>query len=784
MGVSGSIGELAGRRSAPPSGPWTPTPADIRLALRLITKATALPPELGLLILDYAEYWTVTQEGKSPSSWRVSAGPTGQKSCAVVLVMELEAETFRENLARKIRIVTNSRDQGFSSFPQHHGTREASSSWFELLVLRPWTEDSTYPKFVENFPNFTPDQDLAVVRAEPFIRNLHGVGQFNKAVSELVRGGEDGIVESMQAGDLLVVAAETRELLRRYPLIDEAWTTRLDSAVADLSHPRKARIAVIGAQESGTSALTTAALDNPLSSDREFSLALASRRLGDAPEAIVIKYADRTRTAPHEVAVPSAWLRENNVEIVEIVYGDEAPLPSSFNAVYASDAVVLLVSELLPLTSPHLRSLLLEHASKPRLFLVLDSPEPHDSIIKTLQAELAAILPDGVDGPHIVVVSTYLALEGLEALAPTDPTKEVSYEAFQHSYVGSGLPHLKDQLATSISSTSGSSTLSSLQLETASYTLDKALEMAEREGEKVDDVLFRASTDVAALSLVGEKEGEAALAEMGLTNGILKVPEGELKKGLEAVEYVLDTRLAWWKLPARSDDIVAEVAVIVDQAYLRNFEDQLIFSTGKVLGLSSRLDKRTDDLLSTPAFSSAAPSLSSLYSPILLNRIAQAATITRSITSNDLAYPLMRRRNQITSAGGPAEVLQSRAQGALVSAVSVGGGSIAAATASEVLGYAEMATNVGGGLFGVMVAVWGLQRGWEKAKRKFLRDIEGRVTGGLEDDLGAAAENLVERSTFKLRTAVAGAQELLRKRKGDSAAFKRALNVIEEKRDA
>lgn len=45
---------------------------------------------------------------------------------------------------------------------------------------------------------------------------------------------------------------------------------------------------VVGDKLSGATALVTAAFDDPLASDGDVSLALASRRLGDAPEVVTL----------------------------------------------------------------------------------------------------------------------------------------------------------------------------------------------------------------------------------------------------------------------------------------------------------------------------------------------------------------------------------------------------------------------------------------------------------------------------------------------------------------
>ena len=195
-------------------------------------------------------------------------------------------------------------------------------------------------------------------------------------------------------------------------------------------------------------------------------------------------------------------------------------------------------------------------------------------------------------------------------------------------------------------------------------------------------------------------------------------------------------RLAWWKLPLRSDDISSEVATVVGNTYLRSLEDKLVFDTGRLLGLSTLMARRTDDLLSTPSFSPSSPPLSSLYSPVLLNHLDQAALESRKISSTDLSSALIHRRNQITTPGGPADILSSRAQTAVASAGALASGSAASAIVMDFFGYAEVATSAGVGLLGTVLAAWLLQKRWNKAVEKFLLDVEGRVTGGLEYDLG------------------------------------------------
>lgn len=333
-----------------------------------------------------------------------------------------------------------------------------------------------------------------------------------------------------------------------------------------------------------------------------------------------------------------------------------------------------------------------------------------------------------------------MAMNGLGELSLDDPREPVSWKRFQASYVGSGVPKLKEILAGAVASihVKSDEAPTLLQLETATYLLEKAMRAATFEAAQLDDLLFVAATDVAALSSIGEAGGRAALEDLGVEKGTLQVPEDAPQESTTHLKRLLDGRLAWWKLPLRSDDIVSEIAVAVESSYLRQFEDRLIFDTGRLISLSSTMAKRTDELLSTPAFSSQAPKLASLYSPVLFNRLEQAAIESAKISSTALSAPLVNRRNQITAPGGPAEVLQSRAQKSLASAMSLSGVSVAAGAASQFIEYAELSTNFGFSLFGTVLAAWILQRGWGKSKKRFFVDVDQRVKEGLEDDLGVS----------------------------------------------
>lgn len=389
---------------------------------------------------------------------------------------------------------------------------------------------------------------------------------------------------------------------------------------------------------------------------------------------------------------------------------------------------------------------LLELSGKPNLIVVLNTSDlSHPSSSRALSQQLESLLPPS-SRPPIYVISTSLAVEALEALNPSDPTILPSIEKFQSRFVASGILGLKDVLAGSVASISERSidadSHSALQEQTAGFVLDRSIREAAFSAAKVEDELVQAANDVAALRFRGEDGEKAALAELGISKGALRIPSEELAKSKVAVDDLFNTRLNWYTLPFRSDDIPAELSPLLHRTYLQDFENSLVFSTGRLISLSENMSEHTNTLLATSAF--IAPSvrsqpLSSLYSPVYLNHLAQADIESKRISSSDLSTELTRRRNQLTAPGGPVDILQIKSQEAVVSSVTLGASSIIVGIVMDVMQYAEMGMSVGVGLIGVVLGLRGLQKKWAKAKSRFRKDLEERVTKGLEEDLAVSS---------------------------------------------
>ena len=135
---------------------FNPTLAQVHETLAILTQR--LPTELGIDIINAAAYWPrVSISDKSHRVIRASGGETVER--IILLSPEIRGKAIG-----RARITVDSRDQGellsnsaqrenneiefaqlgWSSFPELHSTRNGSTSWFAVGILRP-IPDSTTP---------------------------------------------------------------------------------------------------------------------------------------------------------------------------------------------------------------------------------------------------------------------------------------------------------------------------------------------------------------------------------------------------------------------------------------------------------------------------------------------------------------------------------------------------------------------------------------------------------------------------------------------------------------
>lgn len=98
-------------------------------ALRILQKK--LPAELALQILDYAQYWVISQVSRAQT---ISYQEHDCRDRAPYLVSD-PIQGGRSPV-REIQIEIWSHDQGWSSFTEDHGTYRNSWTWFEMGIIK------------------------------------------------------------------------------------------------------------------------------------------------------------------------------------------------------------------------------------------------------------------------------------------------------------------------------------------------------------------------------------------------------------------------------------------------------------------------------------------------------------------------------------------------------------------------------------------------------------------------------------------------------------------------
>ena len=116
------------------------------------------------------------------------------------------------------------------------------------------------------------------------------------------------------------------------------------------------------------------------------------------------------------------------------------------------------------------------------------------------------------------------------------------------------------------------------------------------------------------------------------------------------------------------------------------------------------------------------------------NEIAQLAERSAQLQPTSLIKPIIQRRALLAAAGGPVEYLQAKAQNLVLQSLGVAISSSALAYASYMTQTTIAATSIALGTLGSLLGAWQLQRGWEKAKRRFFQNYD-RVEKGLAYDL-------------------------------------------------
>lgn len=296
-----------------------------------------------------------------------------------------------------------------------------------------------------------------------------------------------------------------------------------------------------------------------------------------------------------------------------------------------------------------------------------------------------------------------------------------------------------------------------------------------------DSITSQRDSWLRSLFLLPSSEGRSETSESRIhqrAGDRSKRVEGSVRDSRGVVEKTFATRLAWWRIWWRVDDVRAETEWAISKSFAKDLESQLRFEAGKLLYYTKRLNDEVDVLIASLRQDSkdGTSEQQLIITPTLLNamRVDSTEEVASRLYVDILCRPIEERRKLLLAPGGPVDLLSARAQrAALTSTTLVGGagftsvvGTIASSPWSSTLPstlaqHMAMVPSTAGGLFAfaAVASAWILQSRWARAKRRFWRDWES-VANGLDDDLRS---NFQE--TFQ-RTAAAqshtAARELLR----------------------
>ena len=524
--------------------------------------------------------------------------------------------------------------------------------------------------------------------------------------------------------------------------------------------------------------------------------------------------------------MPHSWLRDANIEIIEIA--DPTTSSMTLDQLYACDMILFITDDLTLTTHqryPHdlkvdsTLQLLRYFAHKPATRVLVNHVTSHmfddaDYLSglknaigteaystlerQTLQSSTPADRSNASVLLHASFAMAYRANDALRvALSlPLDSASDgqgtAAWGDFTSLYTASGMSLVKSSMEqmpvyTAFRGTKeGEQGSKGAALQTANYLVRQSLDQAlygisaeideVRQAQGAASVLkeeveaFKIKTFYEIFSLTRHDEHSRMHERAGDRS---KSSEGASRDSKGFVERTFASRLPWWRIMWKVDDVRAETEAAVDRSFAKDTERQLTFETGKLLNIAEKLQKRTSSVFKVlnPSSSISYRPLDSLerdhgtfrsafHSPILLNELRQHSVdnVEKNLRPDLLTLPIEKRRNQLLARGGPVDVLCLRAQRSVLATVAFVGSSgivtLIGALAGGPLASSlplfcaplamQGSTAVGTFVFASIFSIWLLQSRWSRAKKRFWRDWE-RIASGLDADLRVSEETIAEK---------------------------------------
>jgi hypothetical protein len=189
------LGMISGIRSfMNPGIPHNPSHADIietRLSLLRL-----LPIELVDEILHAAEYYTLYSD-----TLRISELTISEYNLKTTRVVARTPPIWHPGAIVRVVIRTETHDQGWSSYPEDHGTRNGSWTWIDLRVCRREAAHLGHNELELEHDCSTPYRVYT---------NIHAEKNWQSNETTLDLNSSHSLLEHMRPGDMLILCAEAR----------------------------------------------------------------------------------------------------------------------------------------------------------------------------------------------------------------------------------------------------------------------------------------------------------------------------------------------------------------------------------------------------------------------------------------------------------------------------------------------------------------------------------------------------------------------------------------------
>ncbi|KAL5528140.1 TIM17 [Sanghuangporus sanghuang] len=584
---------------------------------------------------------------------------------------------------------------------------------------------------------------------------------------------------------LLCASRLQRKEARDHGLVLESLVEACDALSASQVE-RNVRITVYGEEKMSAQNLITVLLDDPLSSDPSLRSEL-QRRVSQDAQTTVLRFQQTGAQSDREESVKLASPFFTRFS-VPVVLQELRSSSDTIRHLLQSDVPILVVS---PLNSPH-PPLLSALSSNLHTFLVVDGAlDPSSPSSETFRSQIA--VQYGVDQNRVFLVDSARALRGVSALS-ADPSSASAVRAFQDDMLASGIPNFSHALSDTVSQYGAER----LRTDTENAVTKRAI-------ATVKDVILQANEEAREVRSRSSALQEEALearerAEVEILGGDADVAvqgeQGRVARGIEKVKSdlrpVLDG-LTWYRLPFVVDDVSVRVDRAVEHAFAREFENELIFHTGRLASLQAHFVSRTTSLLTS------LPHV--FHSSILQNTLAQITSspsflITPSSPSPDsssaftsnstpsppaLLTPLRTRTAQLAYA---TRSLHLSAQRLLLFTFA----NTSLSSLSSALLYVhfsiDASTSIAFGMLGTLAGLrWAVGR-WTKARERWFAAF-GRVGEGLERDMNKVLGGVLDRQVCVVpNEACKGSHSLVERREKEIGEVEDEVEELESSLEA